>query len=104
MSQFKKVWSLYKEGKAILGIVPAVIALFNNYVYTFIPLSPLLRLWATIFTLLFGVFTVGLTAAVIGAKSNSVHLRGWLIAIVASCPFTVLASFGLYVLMIRVFE
>src|ERR1043166_9362351 len=94
-SAFKQVIALYKNLKTIGGIFPSVLSAANNYVHQVMPISPLLKLGATLLTLASCIVVTGwalsfITSAVLPTDSKRIRKRViiyWGLAVI---------SFGLY--------
>jgi len=92
---FKRAIALYKNLKTIGGIFPSVLSAANNYVYPVIPISPLLKLRATLLTLASCIVLTGwalsfITSAVLPTDEKRIRKRViiyWVLAVI---------FFGLY--------
>lgn len=100
----KRILGAYSEPNSLWGNTPTAVAIINNYLFMFMPLSPLLRMWATVFTAFFSFFAAGLTVSLIRDRSGSADLRNWLRRTVVWWTIAGFAAFGFYLCMIVVLE
>ena len=100
---FKQAMALYKNLKTIGGIFPSAVSAANNYVYQVMPISPLLKLRATLLTVASCIVLTGwalsfIASAVLPTDAKRIRKRViiyWVLAAV---------SFGLYFVALALME
>ena len=102
-SRYSELVALYKNLKTIGGILPPVVSAANNYVHQVIPISPLLRLFATLLTFVSCVVATGWALSFVGsatlpADSKRIRRRAIIFWVLGA------ASFGLYFIVLVLME
>src|SRR5208282_6114763 len=93
-----------KDIKSLLGLLPAALALINNHLYAVLPLSQLLRPWASVCLVFFAILGVGLTASKIKDRTGVANLTRWLRTLAVIWAVVGFVAVGFYMYLIEIFE